>query len=68
MRVCVRGVIYFINVSIFTITYVLLKFIIYFILILFLLILLKKWGFKIQKIQKKRIQKLNKKSEQKENK
>ena len=68
MRVCVRGVIYFINVSIFTITYVLLKFIIYFILILFLLILLKKWGFKIQNIQKKRIQKLNKKSEQKENK
>ena len=53
--VCVYTFCYFIHVSIFNLTHGLFKFItciIYFILILLLLILLKKWGFKIQKIQK----------------
>ena len=62
--VCVYMFHYFVRVSIFTLTHGLFKliaFIIYFILILLLLILLKKWGFKIQKIQKKIIQKQNKK-------
>ena len=69
MRVCVCVFIYFIHVSSFTLTHVLLKFntfIIYFILILLLVILLKKQGFKVRKIQKKRILKQNKKSEQKQ--
>ena len=67
MRVCVFN--HFVHVSIFTLTHVLFKvitFIIYFILILLLPILLKKWGFKIQKIQRKIIQKQNEKSRQKE--
>ena len=57
-RVCVCVFVYFIHVSIFTLTNVLfkfIKFIIYFILILLLLILLKTPGFNLQKIQKKRI-------------
>ena len=60
MRLYMLVFIYFIHVSIFTLTYVLFKFItfvIYFILILFYSFFLKAWGFKIQKIQKKRIQK-----------
>ena len=51
MRVCVFN--HFVHVSTFTLPHVLFKvitFIIYFILILLLPILLKKWGLKIQKI------------------
>ena len=61
--------IYFFLVFIFNLTYVLfkfIKFISYFILILFLLIFLKKWGFKTQKILKKTIQEQNRKLEKKE--
>ena len=72
LRVCVcvfTYFIYFILVFIFNLTYVLLKFIkfiIYFIVILFLFMFLKKWGIKMQKILKKIIQEQNRKSEKKE--
>ena len=63
LRVCARVFIYFILVFILNLTYVLfkfIKFISYFILILFLLIFLKKWGFIVQKILEKTIQKKKK--------
>ena len=71
MSLCVYVfvLIYFINVFIFNLTCVqldIIMFIIYFILILVLLIFLKKWVFKIQKILKKTIQGQNMKSDKKE--